>query len=229
MTAGTNAGMRSGANAPTRHPSEALILDFSRGALEAGRALVLRAHLAACAECRATLGLADAVGGALMEALEPAELAPDALQRTLARLDLQPPPPPPAAAPRPPDDWIRVPPEVLIAAERQMRQAAPGVWAAFVTGDRRRSGPRSYLLGVGAGVPIPLHSHLGSELVCVVKGAYEDRGQVYRPGDFVENDESLEHELRVTADGECVCLIAADDFLVPRSPAARLLKPMMGI
>jgi putative transcriptional regulator len=225
--------MTASIDAPTRHPSEELILDLARGALQDGPALVLRAHLAACPECRAALGLAEAVGGALLEALAPAELAPDALAQALARLDLGPPPTPPptprTAPPRPPDDWIRVPPQVLAAAEREKRQAAPGVWVSHVTGEPRRSGPRSYLLGVGPGVPIPLHTHRGSEFVCVVKGAYEDRGQIYRPGDFVENDETLEHELRVTDDGECVCLIAADDFLVPRSAAARLLKPLMGI
>jgi len=225
MTPGKDSGMI----APTRHPSEELILDFARGALAEGPALVLRAHLAACPECRAKVDLADAVGGALMEALAPAELAPDALAQVLARLDLEPPPTPPKAPPRPPDDWIRVPPEVLRAAERDKRQAAPGVWVTHVTGEPRRGGPRTYLLGVGPGIPIPLHTHRGSEFVCVVKGAYEDRGQVFRAGDFVENDETLEHELRVTEDGECVCLIAADDFLVPRSPAARLLKPLMGI
>jgi len=214
---------------PTRHPSEELILDFARGALAEGPALVLRAHLAACPECHAKLGLADAVGGALLEALEPAELAPDALAQVLARLDLEPPPTPPKAPPRPPDDWIRVPPEVVSAAERQKRQAAPGVWVTHVTGEPRRSGPRSYLLGVGAGMEIPRHTHRGSEYVCVVKGAYEDRGQVYLPGDFVENDETIEHELRVTDDGECVCLIATDDFLAPRSAGARFFKPILGI
>jgi putative transcriptional regulator len=215
-------------SAPTRHPSEELILDFARGALEAGRALVLRAHLAACAECSATLGLAEAIGGALLAELEPAAMAPDALRQALARLDLEPTPPPPAEAPRP-LDWIRVPPEVLAAAERQRRQAAPGVWVAQVTGQRRRGGARSYLLGVGPGIAVPMHTHRGREFVCVVKGAYEDRGHVYGPGDFAENDADVEHQPRVTRDGECVCLIAADDLLVPRSLAARLLQPLVGI
>ncbi|HEY1749978.1 MAG TPA: ChrR family anti-sigma-E factor [Caulobacteraceae bacterium] len=214
--------------APTRHPSEALILDLARGALERGRALVLRAHLAVCPGCRATLGLAEAVGGAMLDAAEPAPMAPDALASVLARLG-EPPPPPPAAAPHPPGDWIRVPADVLAAAEGGRRQAAPGVWVAHVTGEGGRSGPRSYLLGVGPGIAVPLHTHRGGEFVCVVKGAYKDRGHIYRPGDFVENDESVEHQPRVTRDGECVCLIAADNLLVPRSIQARLLQPIVGI
>jgi putative transcriptional regulator len=215
-------------SAPTLHPSEELILDFARGALDAGRTLVLRAHFAACPECSAALRLAEAVGGALLAELEPAAMAPDALRQALARLDLEPPVSPPAEPPRP-SDWIHVPPEVLIAAERQRRQAAPGVWVAQVTGQRRRGGARSYLLGVGPGIAVPMHTHRGREFVCVVKGAYEDRGRTYGPGDFAENDGEVEHQPRVTRGGECVCLIAADDLLVPRSLAARLLQPLVGI
>jgi len=212
--------------AQTRHPSEELVLDFARGALEAGRALVLRVHLAVCPECRAAVRLAEAVGGALIDEIEPSPMAADALARTLALLDL--PPSPPPAAMRPPDDWIRVPSDVLIAAERDKRHAAPGVWVANVTRNPD-SGARSYLLGVGPGIAVPLHTHLGSEFVCVVKGAYKDRGHVYGPGDFVENDEAVEHQPRVTREGECVCLIAADHLLVPRSVQARLLQPLVGI
>jgi putative transcriptional regulator len=215
-------------SAPTRHPSEELILDLARGALAPGEVLVLWAHLAACAECSAALGLAEAVGGALLAELEPAAMAPDALRQALARLDLAPPPAPPTA-PSPPPDWIRVPPEVLAAAGRSRRQAAPGVWVAQITGQLRRGAARSYLLGIGPGIAVPRHTHRGRELVCVVKGAYEDRGCVYGPGDFAENDEGVEHQPRVTRAGECVCLIAADDRLAPRSLVARLLQPLVGI
>ena len=179
--------------APTRHPSEELVIDLARGALERGRALVLRAHLAHCPACQQGLRLAEAVGGALIGELPPAEMAPDALAQVLARLDAPPPPPPARAAA--PDGWIRVPPDVLEAAERHKRWAAPGVWVAPVTRDRR-TGARSYLLGVGPGIAVPTHTHRGSELVCVVKGAYEDRGDIHGPGDFAENDESVEHRPR---------------------------------
>jgi putative transcriptional regulator len=156
---------------PVRHPSEDLIFDFARGAMEPGRGLVLATHLIACPACRAAARLAEAVGGALIDQLEPAQLAPDALARAMARLDL----PAPAAtkAPRAPEDWIGVPPEVRLAAKRNRRWAAPGVWVAPVTRDRR-TGARSYLLGIGPGIAVPRHTHRGLELVCVLKGAYHD-------------------------------------------------------
>jgi putative transcriptional regulator len=212
---------------PTHHPSEALLLDHARGALAPGRDLVVRAHLAACPACRASVRLAEAVGGALLDEVEPAAMAPDALARALAALG-PPPTPPAAAAPVQPSDWIRVPPDVLVAAARNRRQAAPGVWVARVAPDDP-AGPRSYLLGIGPGIAVPRHTHRGLELVCVLKGAFADGGRIYGPGDLAESDDDIEHEPRVTADGECVCLVAADSRLVPRSFIARLLQPIVRI
>jgi len=209
-----------------RHPSEEMILDLARGALERGRALVLRAHLGACTACHAQLRLAEAVGGALVDELAPADLAADALERALAAIDR--PPPPPVSRAAPPPGWIRVPADVLEAAERRRRWAAPGVWVAPISRDRR-TGARSYLLGIGPGIAVPTHTHKGTELVCVLKGAFEDRGEVYRPGDFAESDESVEHQPRVTRDGDCVCLVAADSALVPRSLTAHLFQPFVRI
>jgi putative transcriptional regulator len=213
-------------NQPTRHPTDELMLDFARGALEPGRTLVVAAHLSACPACRAAVRLAEAVGGSLIAQIEPAALAPDALAKALARLDA--PPPPPAAAQQPPDDWIRVPPEVIAAARRNRRWAAPGVWVAPVTRDRK-TGARSYLLGIGPGIAVPRHTHRGVELVCVLKGAFHDRGEIYRPGDFAESDEAVEHRPHVTRDGECVCFAATDHALVPRDLIGRLMQPLVRI
>ena len=215
---------------PRFHPSTELLLDYASGALERGRALVLSAHVASCAECCGQVRVAEAVGGALLAEATPAEMAPDALQRVLARIESQPTPPPGARSkgPQRPDDWIWVPDEVLLAAERRKRWAAPGVWVAQVTRDRK-TGARSYLLGIGPVIAVPSHTHNGLEMVCVLKGAFKDRGHIYRPGDVAESDETIEHKPRVTREGDCVCLISADGPLRPRSWQARLLQPLVGI
>jgi putative transcriptional regulator len=88
---------------------------------------------------------------------------------------------------------------------------------------------RSYLLGVAAGMSVPRHTHRGSELVCVLKGAYLDGDGVHRPGDFACNDEAVDHRPVITGDGECVCLVAADEPLVPRDWVGRLFQPLVGI
>jgi len=212
---------------PTHHPSDETLLDFARGALSPGRSLVLSAHLGVCPACRASVRLAEAVGGALLGELAPAELAPDALARALAGIER---PPAPLAAPtvRAPAGWIHVPADVLIAAVRRKRWAAPGVWVAPVTRDRR-TGERSYLLGVGRGIAVPRHTHKGVEMICVLTGAYDDRGATHHPGDFAENDEAVEHKPRVTPAGECVCLIAADNALIARDLIGWIMQPLVRI
>ncbi len=212
--------------APRHHPSSDLILDYARGAMSPGRALVMDAHVAACPECRAGVRIAEAVGGALLAELPPAAMAPDALEQALARLD-RPAPPPPAVR-RKPADWIDVPPDVLEAVATRKRWAAPGVWVATISSDRR-TGASTYLLGIGAKIEVPRHSHRGREMTCVLKGAFRDGEATFAAGDFAECDEAVEHQPRTTADGECVCLISVDHRLVPRSWQARLFQPFVGI
>ena len=207
------------------HPSHDLLVGYAAGALRADRALVVSTHLRACSACAGEVALAEAVGGALLSSLPPARMAADALARALARIErpVREPPPP---APGPPG-WIEIPQDVVEAVRHRRRWAAPGVWVAPVVGGSR--GPRSYLLRVGAGMSVPRHTHLGSEMVCVLKGAFTDRGETYGPGDFAESDDAIDHRPQVTADGECVCLVAVDASLVARDWIGRLFQPLVRI
>lgn len=207
------------------HPSHDLLVDYATGALRADRALVVVTHLRACQACAGEVALAEAVGGALLASLPPTDLAADALERALARIE-RPPPNSPTRTPRPPG-WIEIPPDVVEAVRTRRRWAAPGVWVAPVIGEP--GGPRSYLLRVGARMGVPRHTHLGSEMVCVLKGAFTDRGETYSPGDFIESDDEVDHQPRVTAEGECICLVAVDASLVARDWIGRIFQPFVRI
>ena len=82
---------------------------------------------------------------------------------------------------------------------------------------------------VGAGMSVPRHTHRGAEMVCVLKGAFTDRGETYGPGDFVESDEDVDHRPQATGEGECVCLVAVDASLVARDWVGRLFQPLVRI
>lgn len=210
------------------HPSEALLMDYAAGALSGDRAMILSTHLAACPACREAVRFGEAVGGALLNEIQPTSMGAGALERALAALDA---PPPPSRGPdlrRPRPDWITVPDDVIEAAARRKRWAAPGVWVAPISHDRA-SGRRAYLLRVGAGMAVPHHTHRGEELTIILKGAFKDRGHIYRPGDFAEVDDSVEHQPKVTREGECVCLVCADAPLVPLDWVGRLFQPFVRI
>lgn len=207
------------------HPSHELLIGYATGGLRTDKALVISTHLRACEACLGEVTLAEAVGGVLLAALPPAAMAPDALERALAQIERPAPEPPKQAVP--PPGWIQVPQDVVDAVRRRRRWAAPGVWVAPVLGGP--FGPRSYLLRVGAGMTMPRHTHRGSEMVCVLKGAFTDRSETYGPGDFAESDESVDHRPQVTTEGECVCLVAVDASLVPRDWVGRLFQPLVRI
>ena len=210
---------------PRHHPSCDRLLEFATGALTAHRRLVVGAHLQACATCAAEVAVNEAIGGALLSALPAAQMDDDALARALARIERPAPAPPtsPALAP----DWDVVPPRAVEAARKRRRWAAPGVWVAPV--HEGPFGHRTYLLGMGPGIAVPRHTHRGSEMVCVLKGEFEDFGVIYRPGDFCESGETVVHRPRVTDMGECVCLIAADAALVARDWVGWIFQPFIRI
>jgi putative transcriptional regulator len=209
---------------PQHHPAATLLLDYGTGALDRNARLVVAGHLGVCESCRRIVLETEDVGGALLAALPPVPLQPDALARALARIER---PAPVAITPETPDDWIGVPPEVIEAARIRRRWAAPGVWVAPIA--RGPGKARSYLLGIAAGMGVPRHTHRGAEMICVLKGAYRDGDALHRPGDFAWNDETVEHRPRITSDGECVCLVAAEDALVARDWMGRIFQPLVGI
>jgi len=210
---------------PKHHPDESLLFDYGSGSLARCARLVVSGHLAVCATCRRAVADVEEVGGALLNTLPAAVLRPDALDLALARIER--PPPRVTLAPTPRSDWIAAPPEALEAARTRRRWGAPGVWVAPITRGPGKS--RSYLLGVAAGMSMPRHTHRGSEMVCVLTGAYRDGDTIHGPGDFACSDETVEHQPHITGDRECVCLVAAENALVPRDWVGRLFQPIVGI
>ena len=212
------------------HPSQTMILDYAAGSVSKARALVMAVHLDRCAECRAELAACEAVGGALLAGLPPADMAPGALEKALAALDR----PEPTVAyasddRRRDEDWLKgLPANVVHAYRHNRRWGAPGVWVAHIDPGEGRT-EKSYLLGVPAGMAVPHHTHKGIELTCVLKGEFMDGGQRYSPGDLAEVDDEVEHRPHVTKTGECVCLVAADSALVPLDLVGRIFQPLVGI
>lgn len=209
------------------HPSDALLVDYASGAMGPAQSLVIASHVHACADCRARVEAAEAMGGALLEDLGPAAMSADALDLALARIERPAPAPAPRVeAPQPPD-WIAVPAEVREAVRRK-RWVAPGVWVAPVMPSGGGQ-PLSYLLRVGKGMRMPEHTHSGCELTLVLKGSFRDGDEVFAPGDLAEADDDVQHSPHITADSDCVCLVACDNPLVVRGMIARAVQAYAGI
>lgn len=211
------------------HVSDDLLLRYEAGTLSEGWSLAVATHLALCPECRARARLAAAVGGALVEASEIADVSPGAFDSVMARIADVPP-----AAPTPcPRATVGVLPEPLRSyvggdADRiRWRTIGGGVRQMLIrTADRSTT---ARLLLVPAGRPVPEHGHGGRELTVVLAGSLVDGGAVFRRGDIEIADETVEHQPAAGPGEDCICLAVTDAPLRFKSLVARLAQPFLKI
>jgi len=219
------------------HPSEELLMDYASGAGGEAWSLAIATHLALCPRCRRTVSEMEAVGGGLLDAILPVNVAEDAFDAVLARLDAAaeveaedvgaPPPSPPASKlkpvlPQPLRDYVGGDLEDL----PWQRLGLGASQLLILTGN---GGTTARLLRIPAGRPVPAHSHRGLEVTLVLVGAFSDATGQYGKGDFQEADESLEHQPHAAPGEDCICLAVTDAPLRFKSIAARLAQPLLGI
>lgn len=197
---------------PHHHPSEDILASYSSGALEPGFGLVVGAHVEACAKCRGQVARYEAASGAALATLPQAVLAPDALNRTMARLAET--APEPASTPSPRPLLQRLP-------LRARKWVAPGVWVAAVDTPRARNN-RVYLLSVKPGMPTAFHQHSGAEFCTVLQGGYSDVLGHFNVGDFAAADCDLAHQPVVQPGPDCICLFATEGRLKAHGLLGRL-------
>jgi putative transcriptional regulator len=212
----------------TQHPTDETLTAFAAGTLDEGRSVVVAAHNEMCVRCRSWIATMEGVGGVLLSDLPPADLAKDALSRTLATIDRG------GYAERARAERV-VPPDLpmLPKAARsypvgRWRWMGPGVhWRPIEVPAER--GARVFLLKAAPGTTMPHHTHMGTELTLVLSGAFTHAGGHYGPGDFDEADDTVEHQPIVATGEDCVCLVAMEGSLQLLGFVGRLLQPFVRI
>lgn len=211
----------------SHHPSDETLLRQAAGTLGPGPALVIDVHLAACGRCRTRVGDFEAIGGLLLEAMPPARLAPDALVRTLERLDAPPPQRQPPPALRRADLGIVVPAALLDCGIGPWRWLGPGFqWSRVTIPDS--PGAKVMFLKGRAGLRLPAHGHTGTEFMQILSGCLTDARGRYGPGDLDEADADVDHQPVVDPQSECLCLAALDGTTRIHGLLGRLFQPLVG-
>ena len=200
------------------HPAEASLIACAVGTMPMAHARVIAVHAARCPACASGLRVAEAAGGALLDALPPAPMAPDALARTLARLDAASVEAPPAAPAF----------DLAALASGRWRRVAPGI-AIMNLLPRDATDSRLDLIRVAPGRALLTHGHTGPETTCVLSGAFADGTGTFAAGDCVEADAALDHTPRALPGEDCVCLIATTHHLRPHGWLGRLVRPLLGM
>ncbi|HXI07886.1 MAG: ChrR family anti-sigma-E factor [Bradyrhizobium sp.] len=204
----------------THHASDDTLAAFASGNLDEARSVVVAAHVALCARCRATMGALEQVGGALIDRAAPASMRAESLDAALARIGTV---TPAASAPRTTPDY----PQVLAPySVGPWRWIGPGVYwrgADVPSSD----GTRVFMLKSAPGSSLPHHGHSGVEWTCVLEGAFRHEQGRYGPGDFDDADDNVHHTPFVEPGATCVCLVALQGRLELRGWIGKLLQPFV--
>jgi len=208
------------------HLTDALLMAYSAGNLPEAFSLTVATHISMCDECRARLGAFDAMGGAMVERCETADMSVGSLEATMQRIRAA--GAPPATAPRrknglpqPLQDYIGGDLDAV-----KWRSVGMGVKQAILPTSRAAT---ARLLFIPAGAAVPDHGHRGTELTLVLQGAFVDEVDRFGPGDIEVANEDLNHTPVADIGADCICLAATDAPLRFRGLIPRLAQPFLRI
>ena len=200
---------------------------YAAGDLPEAFNLVVATHVSLCDECRARLASFEAVGGAMLETADVAEMGEDSLLACLDRIDgLS------QANTRRPLKRAGIFPAPLAdyvgggLHKVKWRNLGMGVRQAILPTGKDASARLLYIPG---GQAVPDHGHRGLELTLVLQGAFRDEKDRFGPGDVEIADEAMEHT-PIAEEGEvCICLAATDAPLRFNAIIPRLAQPFLRI
>jgi putative transcriptional regulator len=214
------------------HPTDDFLLALAAGRLAPGQALLVSVHLESCTACRARVHELQAVGGALLEEAEPQLLAPEALARTLARIDAPAPPAPVAplrAVQRPAlPEGLQWPASLRGCTISPWRWLGPDMRYARIALPPEKDGTL-WALRIGAGRSLARHTHTRLELTQVLCGSFDDGRSVFGPGDFDATDDDVLHQPVVHEGATCVCLAYVEGNLRFEGRIAGLIGGWIGM
>ena len=215
------------------HLQAETLLAYAAGTLPAAMALVVTCHTEVCASCRRELRLAESLGGQMLESLEAKPVSSAVRNNVLALLDDGPTIESAAkAAPTPREpvkDGVLLP--TALKNLLQIDSYTQLKWRKFAPGIEKFELPlaegRSFMLRIGAGRSMPVHSHKASELTLIMQGGYHDKLGEFHVGDIADLDGTTQHQPIAFEDEHCICLAAMDGGLKFQSLMPTLLKPFM--
>jgi|SRR5271165_2007455 len=209
------------------HPPEDLLAKHATGALEEAEHLVVAVHVAGCARCGRFVQAMEQLAGAALEDAAPAPMTADAFDVVMARIQEG---PATDAARRLPANATAEHPDIpeLLRHYRigKRRRVAPGVSMQPI--ELSGAGKaRAFLLQSVPGTRMLEHTHIGTELTCVLKGSFTHQGGRYGPGDFDYGDDDVNHRPIVGDEGPCLCLVAMTGELRMNGFLGRLISPFV--
>ena len=231
------------------HLDEATLVSYAAGSMSQAMALVVACHISMCPASRERVHESEAIGGMLLDNLNPAQVSDDALAQVLACLVDEPDDSvaetlfnksasvnkttlfsakksqlttPHGDIPRPLDDYIGA-----SLDEIEWKRIVPGVHYHDLPCKTERGGA-SRLLRIAPGKGMLPHSHDGNELTLILRGSFTDEVGRFTVGDIADLDSEIQHQPLVDSNVACICLIATDAPLKFSTLLGKIVQPMTG-
>lgn len=202
-----------------------ILMGYATGVLPRAFDLVVASHVSLSDESRARLESLEAIGGAVLEDVGTADIADDSLQQTLAKIGGM----APIRRPVPASGVFPTPLQDAVGGDEaavRWRSVGKGVKQCVLHSDEDGT---ARLLLIPAGRAMPAHSHLGTEMTLVLKGAFRDEDGVFTRGDIEVADAEINHQPIAEPGEDCICLVATDAKLKFQGLLPRLAQPFVGI
>lgn len=197
------------------HPKDETLARYVAGVLDEGRSLVVTEHMRRCARCRQAAANFEAAGGAMLEDIEPVAISSGARERVMAQLGQQS-RRPGTAARKGIEDY----------RQGRWRWISPGLYLSAI--EMPAASPvRVFVLKAAPDTVLPKHKHSGTELTCVLAGAFVHEGGRYAAGDCDDADDEDTHSPVVAPGAECVCLVAMEGNIIFQSLLGRMIQPFI--
>lgn len=204
-------------------------MDCASGAAGSPFELLVATHLSMCPLCRQEMASLERLGGALLQGTTPEPIDDDSLTTVLARLDEPCPSSPPVEKGKRSDPSLPAPLASVVdglVTELPWKRRG-GIREVELLTEEKDFRTRLYL--IDAGTAVPAHTHGGSEVTLVLRGAFHDQHGHYRVGDVAEADDQVDHSPIADDREDCLCLAVTDAPLRLTGRFTRLLNPFIKI
>ncbi|MBY4893933.1 ChrR family anti-sigma-E factor [Rhodobacteraceae bacterium N5(2021)] len=202
-----------------------MLMGYASGSLAKAFDLVLATHVSLSDDARARLETFEALGGAVLCDMEAVEVADDSLEQTMAKIRGA----APIERPTPSTGTFPVPLQAFVGGDEEAvrwRSIGGGVKQCVLHSDDQGT---ARLLLIPAGKAMPQHSHHGTEMTLVLKGAFRDEDGVFARGDLEVADSETNHQPIAEPGEDCICLVATNAKLKFQGLLPRIAQPFVGI
>ena len=214
------------------HLDDATIVACAAGTLDEASRVVATTHIAMCAECRERFRIAEKIGSAVLDEVNPEVVSSSLFESTLIlienaekssrslkpEIDVY-----PNDVPRPLARYMK-----WTLDEVPWKTVAPGIGICNLKATDETTGELK-LIRVGAGRKIPEHGHQASEMTLVLRGIFKDEFGSFGPGDIAELGPNEEHTPMIGGDEDCICLVAIEGKMRFKGLVSRMLQPLVGM